>query len=89
MAAQGACWRWAAVYAPVGPGREPLVWASSRMAVVRAKDPRYADRDPGKWISDEGKATVPHNGREVTLREGAFFLITTPVILSMGSENPI
>ena len=49
------------------------VWASTRMAVVRARDPqRYPDRDPGKFIADENKVRVPSGGREVTLLEGEY-----------------
>ena len=71
---------WATVWAPP-PAH--CVWASSRMAVIRSSrgDPRdggrwLADLDPGKFIADENAAKVPRNGKEVTLKAGAFeFLI--------------
>ena len=52
--------------APEPPRLAECVWASERMAVLRATD--HPDRDPGKFIADEHAAKIPRNGKEVTLR---------------------
>ena len=52
--------------APVPPRLAECVWASERMAVLRATD--HPDRDPGKFIADEHSGKIPRNGKEVTLR---------------------
>ena len=49
---------------------DQCVWASSRMAVIRATD--RADKDPGKYIADEDSAKIPFNGTEVSLKCGSF-----------------
>ena len=80
---------WHIVYSPPGPKSEPLVWASPRMAVIRATT--YRDRDPGKWIADENKPVIPHCGKEVRLKEGTFeFLIVRSAVdpRSGGSAAP-
>ena len=56
------------------PPRDEWVWASERMAVIRATD--HPDRDPGKFIADEAAAKIPRNGQEVTLRPENFELLT-------------
>ena len=52
--------------APEPPRLAECVWASERMAVLRATD--HPDRDPGKFIADEHAAKIPRNGKEVTPR---------------------
>ena len=52
--------------AAVPPRLAECVWASGRMAVLRATD--HPDRDPGKFIADENAAKIPRNGKEVTLQ---------------------
>ena len=51
--------------APEPPRFAECVWASERMAVLRATD--HPDRDPGKFIADEHSGKIPRNGKEVTL----------------------
>ena len=63
---------WVAATADGPP--EGCVWASPRMAVIRATD--HPDCDPGKYIADERKAAVPRNGRELELKPGSYeFLV--------------
>ena len=52
--------------APEPPRLAECVWASERMAVLRATD--HPDRDPGKFIADGHSGKIPRNGKEVTLR---------------------
>ena len=52
------------------PPREAWVWASERMAVIRATD--HPDRDPGKFIADENSAKIPRNRKEVELQPEDF-----------------
>ena len=48
------------------PRPAECVWASARMAVLRATD--HPDCDPGKFIADENAAKVPRGGKELTLQ---------------------
>ena len=52
--------------APEPPRLAECVWASERMAVLRATD--HPDRDPGKFIADEHSGKIPRNGKEVSLQ---------------------
>ena len=72
--AEGAAPFWAQGATEPHPPRDEWVWASERMAVIRATD--HADRDPGKFIADETAAKIPRGGREVTLRPEDFELLT-------------
>ena len=56
------------------PPREAWVWASERMAVIRATD--QPDRDPGKLVADENAAKIPRDGKEVTLQPDEYELLT-------------
>ena len=56
------------------PSLDDCVWASERMAVIRATD--HPDRDPGKFVADENAAKIPRDGKEVTLPPDEYELLT-------------
>ena len=59
------------------PPPDDCVWASERMVVICAID--NEDRDPGKYIANEGKAVVPRHGKEETLPNSHYqFLVVRP-----------
>jgi hypothetical protein len=64
------------------------VWASARMAVIRAADSkppiRFPDRDPGKYLVDEQKARIAQLGKEVTLEVGEYEFLS----VWRGTEVP-
>jgi len=77
-------------WTPIGldgstPPASECVWASSRMAVIRATE--HPDRDPGKFIVDEGAAAVGRCNKEIKLRQGEYEFLSVRSSLGGGGGS--